>query len=398
MYWFARLPMGARQSAEMCAIYLQALSIAALRSIALDELFERSIFHLDNVRIPANCHSGQLIRSSLINEARRWRATWGECDWCTRYDFLGFHYDHVARTISMKESKRLAGNVSLTWPSTGRQWQSAVAKVIAYARALALSPNAYGTLAAMQRRISDPGLRDRHIDVSLAHRTQLCCTARLLSKSHPVAFEVARPLTESLKLYTDASLDGYAAVLCTTHTFRTAHGQKRFETINAGELYAVDQALRLFFFELKYKKVELCMDSQVGIACIRNATSTSRNLDKLVQRVTKTLNRLELADLVLTKVHTKENPADAPSRQRQVNVDLPSLRGIVEAVYSSKEPVADDHPTEPDVTTEFLPEWNPTSRKWEEGPADWQFTCEPSTVGPVNSRSPSSEGSAWWWW
>ena len=196
LYWFTRLAMGARQSAEMCAIFLQAITFHALRSIGLENLMPRSIFHVDNVRIPATPDTGRNIVAAPRSTAKQFEATWGECEWSRTYDFLGFSYDHNEGLISIKESKKrklvaTAGQITLQWPYTIRDWLQVLGRALTYARAIGLAPTAFGPIAALQQRLSAYKDPDIPVTVGIHHRTQASMVLHTLIRVPPMAFCMA---------------------------------------------------------------------------------------------------------------------------------------------------------------------------------------------------------------
>ncbi len=350
LYQFTRLPMGARQSAEMCAIYLQVLTRVALHDVGEEKRLDTTIFHIDNVRVPACEASGAKIESALRRLAARFNATWGECQWARKYDFLGFSYDHELQTIEIRKKKLdKLKTLKLQFftdkgPRSARDFLKITGRCLTYARALAMPSAATRNVFRINAQLfASPNL-DKTSTISAGDRWHVYWLLATLSNARPIALYLARPVESRLHLYTDASLEGYGAVLTTSSTYRVLSVRKRFDTINEAEIYALDAALRHFYDELRHRKVSIYMDSQVALACMANLKSAAQHLDKLVQRVTKRLNRLDLSEIDWVKIDTSENPADAPSRDRDVNVDLPSLRGIIPArlVYNTTDDFLDE--------------------------------------------------------
>ena len=334
-YQFTRLPMGARQSAEMCAIYLQCLTWQALTRCDETSLFNRSVFHIDNVRIPATEANGAVIRQALLEVAADFGATWGECEWAQQYTFLGFSYDQATQTIRIKDSKRkkLADALakiteSLSWPVSVRDWLRAAGRATTYARALGIPPTAYARTFATLRRLQaeDTGKAAAH--GSCEDRFHLALLHATILNSGPLALSVYRGRGGSLHLYTDASLEGYAAVLCTEVNCHVLAKRRAHASINQAELYALDQALRTFFHQIRASWLIIHMDSQVALRCLEKRSSTVFALHGLVQRIWSTLDRCEPKSIRFEKIPSKLNPADAPSRNRPVDTRLPATLGL----------------------------------------------------------------------
>ena len=330
VYQFTRLPMGARQSAELCAIYLQCLTIQALSRCGKLDALGRAVFHVDNVRIPATPDTGGMIRDALVAAAADFGATWGECEWSRSYTFLGFNYDHEAQTIAIKDSKRrkLADTlmrISPTWPASVKDWLKAMGRATTYARALGLPPTAFARMLAMQRRVQATkcpvlvgNLEDR-LHLALLHATIL--------NSRTLAFSLFRGREGPLHLYTDASLDGYAAVLCTKVNCQVLAKRRSHTSINQAELFALEQGLRFFFHQLRAARVVVHMDSQVALRCIGKRHSPVFVLQNLVQRIWSVIERIRPLSIEFEKIPSKLNPADAPSRNRPIDTELPSTLG-----------------------------------------------------------------------
>ena len=126
----------------------------------------------------------------------------------------------------------------------------------------------------------------------------------------------------------DASLDGYAAVLCTEVTCQVLAKRKVHASINQAELYALYQAVCHFFHQLRASNVVIHMDSQVGLCCIEKRFSPVYALDNLVNRIWARLDRCRPTSVRFEKIPSKLNPADAPSRDRPIDEELPSVHGL----------------------------------------------------------------------
>ena len=186
-----------------------------------------------------------------------------------------------------------------------------------------MSPSAFAPMLAMRaakRRDAPAGTFHSRLHLNLLLATIL--------NAGPIAFAMFRPRAGPLHLYTDASLDGYAAVLCTEVTCQVLAKRKVHASINQAELYALYQAVCHFFHQLRASNVVIHMDSQVGLCCIEKRFSPVYALDNLVNRIWARLDRCRPTSVRFEKIPSRLNPADAPSRDRPIDEELPSVHGL----------------------------------------------------------------------
>jgi ribonuclease HI len=256
-YVFTKLPMGARQSAELCNIFLSSI----LHLAGAYENGAKVTVHIDNARIIGSHDHVQTVRQRCMEICALYRVIFGEIIVAQQlqnplYDFLGVRYDMGEGTITIPPSKQQRLWIFFrehlhTWSTRHRSTKT----------------EATPRYVATRREI-----------VSLVSKT----SAHLASHDHTL--------------------------------FHSVVWHKAL-TINQAELAIILAAIRKWLPKLKGGTLVIATDSQVAIQAITNGRSDTPEIDKLAKRICKRLAEAHIT-VVFKKVYTKKNPMDAPSRAK----------------------------------------------------------------------------------
>jgi len=148
----------------------------------------------------------------------------------------------------------------------------------------------------------------------------LAAMAKLVGEWSPT-FE--KPHPEAATLFTDASLDGWGAVLCLSSGEVHATGERwtNEETtldISVLECFGVRNGIEAFYDNLvSVGRLEIRVDNSSTEAGLRRGVARAENLNAALGLVLDTLAKeLPSCRVSVGYVPTKDNPADGPSRGR----------------------------------------------------------------------------------
>jgi hypothetical protein len=154
---------------------------------------------------------------------------------------------------------------------------------------------------------------------------------QFLQETHGTRGIAAIPPGGTSCLFTDASLQGWGAVLITSDQRVFIAGERWSEkvrvdstNINVLEARAVDLALNSFadlLHSLPDTKLSIVVDNTSTLAGLRRGTARAPLVNlALVPAIEKLTAQNQFA-IALRYVKSKENPADAPSRQQELDID-----------------------------------------------------------------------------
>jgi ribonuclease HI len=343
-YVFTKLPMGARQSAELCNIFLSSI----LHLAGAYENGAKVTVHIDNARIIGSHDHVRSVRLRCMKICAQYDVTFGEITVAQQkqnplYDFLGVRYDMGEGTITIPPAKqqrlwicfrdhlhtwstRTRLSKSETTPryvATRREIVSLVSKTSVAAAIVSTSHIPfqvcllYATMQALRASRCDTW--DEEVTIPLEVIINITAfVVQVTSRRIPVA--ICHPAMVDLVwlLTTDASGTGAAAHLANhDHTLFHSVIWHKALTINQAELAIMLAAIRKWLPKLKGGTLVIATDSQVAIQAITNGRSDTPEIDKLAKRICKRLADAHVT-VVFRKVPTKKNPMDAPSRDKEM--------------------------------------------------------------------------------
>jgi hypothetical protein len=336
-YVFTKLPMGARQSAELCNIFLSSI----LHLAGAYENGAKVTVHIDNARIIGSHDHVQTVRQRCMEICAQYNVTFGEIIVALQlqnplYDFLGVRYDMGEGTITIPPSKQQRLWIFFrehlhTWSTrhrstkteatpryvaTRREIVSLVSKTSAAAAIVGTSHIPfqvcllYTTMQALQA--SRTKTWDETVTIPLEVIVNITAfVVQVTSRRIPVAIRHPAMVDLVWLLTTDASGSGAAAHLAShDHTLFHSVVWHKALTINQAELAIILAAIRKWLPKLKGGTLVIA-----AIQAITNGRSDTPEIDKLAKRICKRLAEAHVT-VVFKKVPTKKNPMDAPSRAK----------------------------------------------------------------------------------
>lgn len=238
------------------------------------------------------------------------------------YDFIGAHFDHVRKQVSLKAAFALKIKDS-NWKTIG-QLETLMGRLIHASAVLQVRlPTYYWVIKSARRRIAllNRGLAKESdlVSVPLNVERRLRAWIKTVSENTPVTPKPARDKPASATIITDASMKGWGALLMTEDGQMIAAG-KPWEgpppEINVGETRAVRYAFEAFRERLaKNSVVDLRVDNTTVLAAVNKGHSDSPFVSLELGAL---LTELNIGNWTVnaTYVRSESNLADPISRGR----------------------------------------------------------------------------------
>ena len=257
------------------------------------------------------------------------------------YDFVGVTFDHNAHRTRCKDTTLAKLDVEVV---TARDFLALFGRLM-FAAGANRTPLAefYFAIKKIRRLANRLQRHPEEMDLPLASPPTPIFLALLnrltaLVREWSPSVEKVRPI--SATLFSDASLDGWGAVLCLpsgeVHSTGERWSEKeRVRDISVLECDAVKRALADFYHHLPaVGALELRVDNSSLQAGLRRGGARSEDLNAALLPVLRTLlTDFPSCRVVVGYVPTKENPADGPSRGRAPgpvprSCSLPAVRPL----------------------------------------------------------------------
>ena len=327
-YEMTRMPMG-----HACAPEIQQILTATLAGHAnysaqtadsqgfrTDQLD----VYLDGIRYCGSKIEVTAYERFVDERANMTHMTFKEEDTCnaTKYDFLGVRYDHDKKCYNLSDRfiKKIPHEIASHAPL--HAYESLCARLV-YASAVlgVIMPRYYWAIKFIRRQISklNKGMIREHDTVKLSYvvSVQLNRWIQEVKNNQPQLYSMAES-SKFATLYTDASLDGWGAVLFLPDgtVYGTGAAWDKDIEINHGEALAIENALIAFAEHWNQVKfIRLRVDNTSVEAAMRKRWADSYNISDVLTRI---LSYLHLNHMLVFPeyVTTQENQADAWSRNR----------------------------------------------------------------------------------
>jgi hypothetical protein len=246
----------------------------------------------------------------------------------TKYKFLGVIFDHTTHQVccgpKLVDKVRLALQ-SLKSSSIG-DLERLVGRLLHAAAILQVPLHQFWwLLKSVRRRLSliNSGKRTRadSADLTGVALEQLTDFCHVVVANVPTSV-IRHKGSKSLTLFTDATLDGWGAVLIdnSTQRVRVTGGawHERAHNIGAAETRAVTMALDAFRLHLEHASVDVRIDNTSAMQAVRKQHARSFAINAELEAYVSTFRGLKSA-LSFGYIASSDNPADAPSRRAAVN-------------------------------------------------------------------------------
>jgi hypothetical protein len=333
IYQMLRLPMGARPSAEMLQIVTECLVGDPRRVVP--KFSTRNVTHdvwIDGFRIAGSTLAVQAAHEAILMTSAAANATWkAPPAIATRYTFIGIDFDHEA--CSLNVARRTLDKLPATCPTSCsvEELHRTVSRLIFCAGALRI-PLAcfYLAIKWTNRQLhcrnnnnNKRGLFELR-DVSPSVRASIDEWLRRVRK--PLVLKPGDMIDRGYDvLYTDASTFGWGAVLFAGDGDVAIIGSRwpddqRATSENIGTLEALALRLALEKFAARlmaHKNVEIRVDNTSVQAAVGRGITRAEELNKAIAPALDWLARHDFY-YTCTWIASKENFADAPSRNQQV--------------------------------------------------------------------------------
>ena len=328
-YQLTRMPMG-----HCCAPEIQQILtgvVAGDPKYTKDSIMTESSLkngnidiYIDGIRYTGAQHQCKLYENWLETRAKKLNATFKEEEsYCgPKYDFLGVSYDHDTQCFRLAELfvNKIPHDIPDVMPM--HQLESLCARLL-YASGIlqVLIPKYYWTIKFVRRQVSKLNkgkIRDTdHINMppTVCHLLKKWIQEIRLNKwqHQPRRIDIPEAV-----LFTDASLDGWGAVLICPDG-AVYGGGAPWESdmeINYAEATATEKALITFKDHwARWKNIRLCVDNTSVKYAIAKQWSDSYNISTVLIRILNFIN-IRGIKIAAHYVETNANLADPWSRNR----------------------------------------------------------------------------------
>jgi hypothetical protein len=346
-WWrFKRLVMGARWSPEVLQAIVECIASEAAQRVGLTAVV-RIVVHIDNVRFWSQrrqdcdkvadefvklCLAAGITLNKEITNAPHQHG-----------DFLGVEYDYRRAVVCLTGAKRTAlegkRKILASAAATYGDILSLFGMCAFASRVLRIPLARYWPVVKFVRRRAAAFATGV---IALTSRANLWPSAAacwqdwidsLLSNT-PVSHGSRSLPTEHHVVFTDASLSGFGAVLCTaagdiahyagkwTHIPGLEH-ELASSDINALEMKAVDLAVGRFRAQLRNAPVLILVDNTSTMHVLRKGHAREHRFNKYAADALTNLSGL--GEVFVGYIATDENPADPLSRGIQPPTEMVSL-------------------------------------------------------------------------
>jgi hypothetical protein len=287
---------------------------------------------IDNVQATGGRAAVESYLQSFDATVARCKATLSADDsYCgTTYKFLGVIFDHKSHTVSCSSKiPSRVKNVPLGQLSIGAL--EALLGRLTHAAAILNIPlqQFWWLLKSVRRRLSalNRGLRTRLDPAALppVALMQLADWRERVVRNTPRTVPRLDISKQEFTLFTDATLQGYGAVLLdhATQQIRVTGGKWRQPAviISAAETRAITVAITAFARHLHRSTVYVRVDNTSALAAVQRGHSKSFVVNEELRQFCAAQRQMHVR-FVFTYIASAANPADAPSRGAPVDPEL----------------------------------------------------------------------------
>lgn len=254
-------------------------------------------------------------------------------------EYLGIHFDYLAKTVKLAEksiTKLKAALVEIRDPEVSTDKCRQILSLLLWASQvlhLDLAPR-YHIFKFVRRRLSTSADTQRPAKIwpsiiqDWISWLTTCIHNAPFTPIHPDATD---PNGRDFTMFTDASLTGWGAIIIDHRSCTISIAGERWSdevlshspSINVLEMYALQRACIRFQETLSNATVRIYVDntSTLHLASSRS-TSSGYALNTAASVLRQTLQRLNIITTDILYIASNSNPADAPSRDRPVDLNL----------------------------------------------------------------------------
>ena len=244
----------------------------------------------------------------------------------TKHDFVGIEFDHVAHTVRMAEKTRNQLPSHVTEKMTAMELEQLAGRLL-FGAGIVGEPLAPFYMALKRVRRVVNALNRETASPSDVVSLSTGCAAKLDELRKRVVCPrtvTAAAVKASATLFSDASLQGWGAVLCDERgriliTGGSWSAKEKDCHISELEMLAVRNAVLAFYDALApIGKVHICVDNTSVEGVLLSGNSRSGDLAAAVAATVPHLASLNAA-LTVAYIRSADNPADIPSRQGELS-------------------------------------------------------------------------------
>jgi hypothetical protein len=329
-----RLPMGHSCAPEiMHALTATLAGHPAYAKDTVDASIACEVF-IDGIRLSGTVANVAKEREALDKRACAAGITWKEDDSLnevSEHDWIGVSWDYSAKTVRLAD--KTASKLPKVIPSTFELGElEALAGRLVYAAGVVCEPlaNHYWTMKILRRRINKlnrGASPTESTEVTDVLKKALSRWITAVSKSYRVPTQTSEDFT----LFTDAAKPGFGGVLVspTQEVFVCGNAWAPEEVednfnINVLEARAVSRSLQKFEPVLRdrsTKRLTIVVDNTAVQAGCKRGVARSEAVNRELMSAFVMLKDLNVS-VRIARIESADNPADAVSRARPVDIDL----------------------------------------------------------------------------